>query len=965
MFYHSFRSEIARFALGCVIFTLALGCSFVFSNTVSLHAEESSQTSESSAPEQTTQDPDESSSSTADESTPDGSDGTDVGNNTGGTESEATDTASIATGNASSSADTETRQNTNDTSVSGATEGEVSHENDATASTTANVQSSTGDNTAVAGTNAIITTGYAISTANILNVVNTNVFNARGLMYFLNMIMGNIAFDLRSLFAVLTGDRPTLEAGSTCSIEDGTCTGGNTSLTLSNTNNAVVENDLTVGATTGANASVAGTGDASVTSGDAYAGANIMNVVNTNITNANYLLLTMNGFGGGNGDIVFPGADWFYELLGGGATVRAGSNVTYDNTNVADVSTIGSTVADSGNNEATGAQADMTTGDADASTNIVDRVNTTIFGDSISLLFRVSGNWGGNVYGLPDGMNWRETASGIEIFWEGLPGEGGAPITDFDELSVTNDNTAEVRNRFNVYALTGENMADAGDEASIATGDAQASTNVVNVVNTNVLGRNWVLAIFNILGDWNGNITFGRPDLWVGARAITPPTVRPGTCFSYEVTINNFGDATARNTYLIGRHNTLFQRIDGMVEDAEGRLRYHVGRIPAGGSKTVTLPACVSELVGAGTPIETDFTVESDEPDADATNNTDMISVLTRSGGGGGSLLRGTTAHKNGLSIVKTANTDTITASSSVEYTITVTNTGDPMYHTLLLDTIFNEAGDEIYEQRWSLEKIAKDETVIVRYTAFFSSSTVPGVYTNKAFISASTGEDLSSKPVESPTASFPVTVKSAVTVAEEPAVCDALLTDYLRFDRSNDPAEVSKLQMFLRAREDATSVSISGIFDRPTFDAVHAFQRKYASEILEPWGMTQSTGYVYFTTQKKVNEIWCGREFPLNTDQTQEIATIRSVVNTAQERGEPVPNETFERIGAAPVIKEEDTTVAMAEALQEAVRKIDVTEESVPAVTESPLMETQVAATGGLWSSIRERVSSIFSFFK
>lgn len=956
--YHFFRSDSAHTTFVYLTFALVLGCFFAFSGTL-LYAEESTQTSESSAPEQTTQDPDVS-STIVDENTPDGSTGTDVGNHTGGT-SENSDDVTIATGNASSSADIETEQNTNDTSVSGATEGVVSHENEAAASTTANVLSGTGDNLAVAGTNAIITTGYAISTANVLNVVNTNVFNARGLLYFLNMLMGNVAFDLRSLFAVLTGDRPTLATGDTCSIEDGTCTGGNTSLSLTNTNNAVVENDLTVGATTGASRATALTGDARITSGDAYAGANIMNVVNTNITNANYLLLTMNGFGGGNGDIIFPGADWFYELLKGGSTVPAGSTVTYDNTNTADVSTIGSTVADSGNNEASGAQANMTTGDAQANTNIVDRVNTTIFGDSISLLFRVSGDWNGKVFGLPDGMSWRETASGIEIFWEGLPNGTGAPVTDLDELSVTNTNTAEVRNRFNVYALTGENAAEAGDEASVATGDAQASTNVVNVVNTNVLGRNWVLAIFNILGDWNGNITFGRPDLWVGARAITPPTVRPGTCFSYEVTLNNFGDASARNVYLTGRHNTLFQKIDGMVEDAEGRLRYHVGRIPAGGSKTITLPACISKLVGAETSIDTDFIVESDEPDADMTNNTDTISVVTRGGGGGGSLLRGTTAYKNDLSIVKSASASSIMASSSVEYTITVTNTGDPMYHTLLLDTIYNEAGDVVHEQRWSLEKIAKDETVIVRYTAFFSSSTAPGTYTNKAFVSASTGEDLSSKPIESPVASFPVTVTSMVVTAAAPLACEALLTGYLRYEAANDPTQVSKLQMFLRSREDATNVAITGIFDLQTLDAVHAFQRKYAADVLTPWGMTQSTGYVYYTTQKKVNEIWCGREFPLDTTQEREIESTKAVVNTAREQDAPIPNETFERIGAAPIIKEEETLVAATEAVERAIQEqVVVAKEDVR--TEA---ETQLAATGGLWTSIRERVSSLFSIFK
>ncbi|MBP9750036.1 MAG: hypothetical protein KBD21_04880, partial [Candidatus Pacebacteria bacterium] len=291
-----------------------------------------------------------------------------------------------------------------------------------------------------------------------------------------------------------------------------------------------------------------------------------------------------------------------------------------------------------------------------------------------------------------------------------------------------------------------------------------------------------------------------------------------------------------------------------------------------------------------------------------------------------------------------------------------VTNSGDPIYNTLLLDTIYNEAGDAIHEQRWSLETIAKDETIIVRYTAFFSASTTPGTYTNKASISASTEKALSSEPVKSPTASFPVTV-SAYTEAltAETAVCEPLLTSYLRYNTANDTAQVSKLQMFLRTRENDTTVPLSGIFDRATFDAVHTFQQKYASDVLEPWGMARSTGYVYFTTQKKVNELWCGKEFPLSADQTREIATIKTTVQNAQESGTPLPEEVFETIGSAPAIKEENTAIAATEALRSAIEG-DATVATEERRSEA---EGQLAATAGVWASIRERVSSVFSFFK
>ena len=66
--------------------------------------------------------------------------------------------------------------------------------------------------------------------------------------------------------------------------------------------------------------------------------------------------------------------------------------------------------------------------------------------------------------------------------------------------------------------------------------------------------------------------------------------------------------------------------------------------------------------------------------------------------------------------------------------------------------------------------------------------------------------------------------------------------------------------------------VDVTGIFDERTDAAVRAFQLKYADDVLAPWGLEESTGYVYYTTQKKINESYCGREFPLTNVQTEEI---------------------------------------------------------------------------------------------
>jgi len=56
-----------------------------------------------------------------------------------------------------------------------------------------------------------------------------------------------------------------------------------------------------------------------------------------------------------------------------------------------------------------------------------------------------------------------------------------------------------------------------------------------------------------------------------------------------------------------------------------------------------------------------------------------------------------------------------------------------------------------------------------------------------------------------------------------------------------------------------------NGIFDQQTENAVRAFQSKYMSDVMGPWGATQSSGYVYITTLKKVNEIACNTSLTLS----------------------------------------------------------------------------------------------------
>lgn len=106
---------------------------------------------------------------------------------------------------------------------------------------------------------------------------------------------------------------------------------------------------------------------------------------------------------------------------------------------------------------------------------------------------------------------------------------------------------------------------------------------------------------------------------------------------------------------------------------------------------------------------------------------------------------------------------------------------------------------------------------------------------------------------------------------------CD-YISGFIKPGRANDIEQVYRLQAFLKVFEGA-GVEMSGIYDEASIAAVRAFQTKYAADILSPWGISQSTGYVYLTTRKKMNEIYCdgGLEFPLSQEEQQEIDEVKA----------------------------------------------------------------------------------------
>ncbi len=120
------------------------------------------------------------------------------------------------------------------------------------------------------------------------------------------------------------------------------------------------------------------------------------------------------------------------------------------------------------------------------------------------------------------------------------------------------------------------------------------------------------------------------------------------------------------------------------------------------------------------------------------------------------------------------------------------------------------------------------------------------------------------------------------------PTECVTYIRKYIRFGEQNDPVEVDKLQGFLRYIEGFENVQITGVYDAATFEAVKAFQERYKADILDPWGLTEPTGYVYITTVKKINEIFCGRQFPLTPAQQLVVQNGKNLLELLRNQGAP-----------------------------------------------------------------------------
>jgi hypothetical protein len=676
---------------------------------------------------------DEASSSSATEDS--GSASSSTGQEESGTLREAS--SSIASSGAASS----TASSTNASLLGGgedaaATSSEVSLAS-STATTTAgiastseadaNTASSTGGDTA-------IESGTAVALANILNLVNSNFVNSNGVVLFsnfFNTVFG--AVDFRQYFASMFGN---------CSLT--ACSGENVVVNTSDT--ADIDNDVTLKASSGGNM-IDSAGNAMISTGDAYAGLNLVNVANTNLIDSQYLLVTLNAFQDVNGDIVFPSLSQFFGTLAHGAS-------TPSSIDIANSAAVGNDVnvsASAGGNSVSDADSSsITTGNAAASSNVFNQLNSSLVGgQSVSIIFRVQGSWAGEIFGAPDGLAWTVGDDGSIYLFD----VGGAAANSTSAIHGTS--TARINNKVNVVALTGDNAITNAHTAVISTGNAYAGANIINVANANVVGRNWILAVINIFGDFHGNIAFGRPDLWVGGQIDVPKKIQNGSELTYRYTIINNGDSPAHNaSFTVSQSGNYLALTDSSqpYEKDGSSLQFDLGTLPPGGAKEVTFSAKI-EGTQEGTEIVSTGSATQHETDNNTADNTEVLSLRTdrhHTGngvhielGGGGTQVKNRAATGEltaaatssaivPLTISRTTGNATVSTASpnAKEEIILQNNTKDVAHGVILHDLLRDPSGTVIRDETWDLGDVQPGEEIDLSYVITFSPAAPRGTYT-------------------------------------------------------------------------------------------------------------------------------------------------------------------------------------------------------------------------------------------
>jgi hypothetical protein len=294
-----------------------------------------------------------------------------------------------------------------------------------------------------------------------------------------------------------------------------------------------IQNDISLDALSGDASAVDNTNAGNISTGDANAVANVINLINAVIAANQSFLGVVNIYGNYSGDILLPEASLNALLASNGAVPAeavlgddttdiqtSSSQHISNNTELSAVS--GAAVAN--DNTKIG---DVTTGESLTKLTILNLTGHSVTAENSLLVFvNVLGKWVGVIMDAPQGATAAALTGGASATDNAAPAlEDGANTSihsDGESESSESESNKDVElesdygitNNIRANARSGDASAEGNFSAgNVKTGKATASASIANLINSAFSLSNWFGVLFiNVFGSWTGNFGVAQPE---------------------------------------------------------------------------------------------------------------------------------------------------------------------------------------------------------------------------------------------------------------------------------------------------------------------------------------------------------------------------------------------------------------------------------------------------------------------
>jgi uncharacterized repeat protein (TIGR01451 family) len=253
---------------------------------------------------------------------------------------------------------------------------------------------------------------------------------------------------------------------------------------------------------------------------------------------------------------------------------------------------------------------------------------------------------------------------------EFLNGNLTETITDVERnVVVKNNNDAFLRNNLNLNADTGHNEANRLN-AEITTGNALIETDIFNMLNTNITGKNWYFGVINIFDTFTGDIIFPRADVAVNIDS-DKNEVKSNDTFTYRIQYTNVGQLTAENTSLVAVFPSDTKIISTTKQGTKSgqTMSWSLGTLDKDAHDTIYVQVQVNPSNDSHMLVATSV-IHTSSKEVETENNSAQTTVTFKSG----ATFAAASAQKNESSSNQSTSTSTPSTQPTVTPTVQLTN---------------------------------------------------------------------------------------------------------------------------------------------------------------------------------------------------------------------------------------------------------------------------------------------------